>query len=328
MDNYLIVACAQSVDGVPSLVRLLPLGVVNSQQGQFVVDAESFEAMCESFVGRGLDLVIDYEHQTLKDVQAPAGGWIKELVLSDNAICGRVEWTAKATEYLKNKEYRYLSPVIMVRSSDRKVLELKSAALTNTPAIDNMFPIINSENFTFNKGESSMELLKQLAALLGLAEGAAEADVLAAVQGLLNRCEVVANKTILSLLSLKDTATTAEVAAKITTLQNPAGFVPVEQYNLVANKLNTLESGDLVEQALKDGKIIPAQKEWAQQYVLSDKAGFESFLKAAAPIVPMQKIAPGQATVEPQKAVAIDPVICKSLGITAGDIEKYGKEDE
>ncbi|WP_261949169.1 phage protease [Paenibacillus melissococcoides] len=34
--------------------------------------------MKETFHRRALDIVIDYEHQTLEDVQAPAGGWIKE----------------------------------------------------------------------------------------------------------------------------------------------------------------------------------------------------------------------------------------------------------
>ena len=53
------------------------------------------------FKGRHLDLVIDYEHQTLKDVQAPAGGWIKDIYKGDDALVAKVEWTPKAQEYLK-----------------------------------------------------------------------------------------------------------------------------------------------------------------------------------------------------------------------------------
>ena len=74
------------------------------------MDDESFELIRKQFKDRKLDLVIDYEHQTLSDVQAPAGGWIKDLYKGEDAIIAKVEWTPKAAEYLKNKEYRYLSP--------------------------------------------------------------------------------------------------------------------------------------------------------------------------------------------------------------------------
>lgn len=56
----------------------------------------------------------------------------------------KVEWTEKAKSFLPNKEYRYLSPVVLVRNSDEKVTQLHSVALTNTSAISGMKPIINS----------------------------------------------------------------------------------------------------------------------------------------------------------------------------------------
>lgn len=80
---------------------------------------------------------MDYEHQTLLNVQAPASGWITELRKGADAIIGKVQWTQKAKEYLKNREYRYLSPTIMVRK-DRRVSAVSSVALTNSPAIDGM----------------------------------------------------------------------------------------------------------------------------------------------------------------------------------------------
>ena len=112
-----LIACAgQGVElsGVPTEIKILPLGRVHSQKGDFNVDDESFELIRKQFKDRKLDLVIDYEHQTLSDVQAPAGGWIKDLYKGEDAIIAKVEWTPKAAEYLKNKEYRYLSPVVLV----------------------------------------------------------------------------------------------------------------------------------------------------------------------------------------------------------------------
>lgn len=136
-----LIACAgQGVElsGVPTEIKILPLGRVHSQKGDFNVDDESFELIRKQFKDRKLDLVIDYEHQTLSDVQAPAGGWIKDLYKGEDAIIAKVEWTPKAAEYLKNKEYRYLSPVVLVRKRDQKATAIHSVALTNTPAIDGM----------------------------------------------------------------------------------------------------------------------------------------------------------------------------------------------
>lgn len=318
---------------VPELIALLPLGHVKSRKGDFLVDEESFQLMCKGVEKHGVDVVIDYEHQTLTNEQAPAAGWIKELVLSDGAICGRVEWTPKAAEYLRNREYRYLSPVVFVRESDRKAAVLMSAALTNMPAIDGMIPIVNSAKF--EGGYQSMDFMKQLAALLGLPETASEEEILEAIKAKIGEVEafkasaqageVVANKTVLSLLQLKDDASTADVTAKIAALQNPANFVPVEQYNLVACKLREQESTGLVELALKDGKIAPAQKSWAEEYVKSDPDGFKAFLDKAVPVVPMAQIALSSKPAE--RAEAIPSEIRNQLGISREDLEKFGKDD-
>ena len=110
--------------GAPEIVKLLPLGHVSTKKGDFEVDEESFKAMKAQMQQHGVDIVIDYEHQTLKDIQAPAGGWIKELVLQDGAIAAKVEWTDTARQYLKNKEYRYLSPVVLVGKDNRATMLL------------------------------------------------------------------------------------------------------------------------------------------------------------------------------------------------------------
>ena len=89
-----LIACAgQGVElsGVPKEIKILPLGRVHSQKGDFNVDEESFELIRKQFKDRKLDLVIDYEHQTLADVQAPAGGWIKDLYKGEDAIIAKVK---------------------------------------------------------------------------------------------------------------------------------------------------------------------------------------------------------------------------------------------
>ena len=166
--------------GAPETISVLPLGHVVSSKGEFDVDEESFHAMKAQIAQRGVDLVVDYEHQTLKGVEAPAAGWVKELKLEGGFIKAVVEWTGRGAEYLKNKEYRYLSPVVNVRKSDNKATGLHSLALTNTPAIEHMTAIVNSDNF--EGGHTNMEIIKKLAKLLGLPEDATEEQFEAALE--------------------------------------------------------------------------------------------------------------------------------------------------
>ena len=160
--------------GAPETIFVLPIGHVVSSKGEFDVDDESYKAMKAQIAKRGVDLVVDYEHQTLKGCEAPAAGWVKELKLEDGQIKAVVEWTPRGARYLENKEYRYLSPVVNVRKADNKAIGLHSLALTNTPAIEGMNPIVNSDNF--EGGQHSMDI-KKLAELLGLSEEIGMIDV-------------------------------------------------------------------------------------------------------------------------------------------------------
>lgn len=154
----------------PECIRVLPLGYISSENGDFLVDNESFQMMKKYMEHRAVDIVIDYEHQTLKDVQAPAGGWIKELVLKNDGIFAKVEWTKKAKHYLGNREYRYISPVVMVRKRDHKVSRLHSVALTNTPAINGMMPIVNSMKPFFDPDFQLDDMQKRICRMLNVSE--------------------------------------------------------------------------------------------------------------------------------------------------------------
>lgn len=77
--------------GVPNRIKILPVGMVESQKGDFFVDKESFLLMKEDIQNHGVDVVVDYEHQTLKDCQAPASGWVKDLAYTPEAIVAKVE---------------------------------------------------------------------------------------------------------------------------------------------------------------------------------------------------------------------------------------------
>jgi len=325
MKGFMLIANSASVDGVPSQIKFLPVGEVKSLEGDFHVDDETFESMDRIIKSRGLEIVIDYEHQTLRDVQAPAAGWVKSIHKTDEALVADVEWTEKAKEYLKNKEYKYISPVVLVRKKDRKALVLHSIALTNTPAVDGMFKVVNkmasnevdlNEYDKDSKGGNEMEL-SVLIKLLGLKEDATEADVKAAIEALQTKkddddakVEIVANKTITGLLGLTEDAKTEDVVTEIMALKNTQTQVNAE---------------DLVELALKDGKITAAQKEWAVGYAEDDPEGFKLFVNKAPQIVPMDKI--DDTDDKKSKTDQLDPVVMKQMGISEEDYEKYGKDE-
>lgn len=339
-------ACAlegMELTDVPSEIKLLPLGIVHSQKGDFLVDDESFELIRKRFKERKLDIVIDYEHQTLNDVQAPAGGWIKELYKGEDAIIAKVEWTSRAAEYLKNKEYRYLSPVVMVRKKDQKATTIHSAALTNTPAIDGMFAVVNSLDIDDMETEGGKEMdLKELAKTLGLPETASEEEIKNALAEAVNAAEkakeqegkapdesrkaatgeeIVANSTILSMLGLKENARTEDVAASIMALKADGADIQAEMRAL-KEKIQEREATEAVEKALKEGKITAAQNEWAKEYAMKDLKGFQSFTDKAPVVVPQGKLNLKDTPASSSKEV--DAVILKNLGISEEDVKKYG----
>lgn len=329
------------VGGAPEVISVLPFGHVVSQKGEFDVDEESLAAMKEQIAQRGVDLVVDYEHQTLTGERAPAAGWVKELFAEDGHIKARVEWTIPAKQYLENKEYRYLSPVITVRKSDNKATGLHSLALTNTPAIAGMTPIVNSS--TFQGGETNMnELIKKIAAALGLGEDADEEQILTALSACVEENKalkeaaeggkapgkkpgedgkpedqddgIVANKSVCELLGLKAGASTADVAASIMALEE---------------KLADRDAEEAVELALKSGKITPAQRGWAKGYALKSPDGFKEFLEKAPQAVPMSEIAGGDAlALKGNKPDEATMLVCKQLGVSAEDVQKYGMKEE
>lgn len=329
------------VEGVPEEIKILPLGHVHSQKGDFEVDDESVELIRKQFKSRKLDLVIDYEHQTLKDVQAPAGGWIEDIYKGEDAVVAKVKWTDKAKEYLRNREYRYLSPVVMVRKKDRKAAAIHSAALTNTPAIDGMFAIVNSIDISNYEEEETQMDLKKLAQLLGLPDTATEEDVEKVLAALAEASEEankgdedkkegkdaeeavpVANSVVLSLLGLKADAKTEDVATAIMKLSAGTGN---DEVLALKEELKERNAEDMVQMALKEGKITAAQKEWAKSYALSDKEGFKSFVDKAPVIVPQGKMELKDAPADSHQDY--DMEILKNCGLSKEDVEKYYKED-
>ena len=191
------------------------------------------------------------------------------------------------------------------------------------------------------------EFLKQLAALLGLGEDATEEQVAEAIKACVEENKslkdaqagkqppeedkVVANKAVCELLGLKAGAATADVTAAIMSLKggNIGGVNLVEQVKSLEAKLADRDAEEAVELALKQGKITPAQRDWAKGYALKSPGDFRDFVAKAPQVVPMGEVGGGSVALKsstlPDDATLL---VCKRLGISAEDIQKYGMKED
>ncbi len=252
-----------------SRVLLVPWGEVHSANGDFVVDAESARRVVEAFEAQGNDLPIDYEHQTLGGTytsptgQAPAAGWIKRLEeVEGEGIVAHVEWTQPAEVQLAERQYRYLSPVVLVRKSDRRVVALHSAALTNKPAIARLQPIVNRDGEDSHEGPAAHR-----------AGPAAKENPMQAVF-----------ETLRDRLGLD--AQTDEQAVLVAASERLADL---------EKRIALREAEEAVALAMKAGKLTSAQRAWAIELALRDPAAFAAWLETAPVVVPHGQLSPPDA---------------------------------
>ena len=94
-------------------------------------------------------------------------------------------------------------------------------------------------------------------------------------------------------------------------------------------KLADRDAEEAVELALKSGKITPAQRGWAKGYALKSPDGFKEFFEKAPQAVPMSEIAGGDAlALKGDKPDEATMLVCKQLGVSAEDVQKYGMKEE
>ncbi len=240
-------------DTVPTRVLIAPWGNVESTNGSFVLDDESARQAVEAFDAHGTDLPIDYEHQTLGGTYAsptgtaPAAGWIKRLVAEPGVgLLADIEWTEQAGKMLAAKEYRYLSPVAVIRKTDRKLVAIHSAALTNKPAIVGMEPLVSADRSAAGVDQQDGQPLALLRTELNLSGDASAEEVLLAASE--------------RLVDLRKETEGQRVTER-------------------------------VREAMRAGKLVEAQRTWAEAMVAREEDLFDEWLRSA-PVV----IVPGVTT--------------------------------
>lgn len=129
----------------PREFRIFPFGVIETSWGSYLFTPEDGQALMERWRRWGNQIPIDYDHQMLDGPPpSPAAGWADLELRQDGLWAVNVTWTPRAVEFLRNREYRYISPAFHtdVRKDGEHVVELVNLALTNLPATHKLEPLV------------------------------------------------------------------------------------------------------------------------------------------------------------------------------------------
>ena len=292
---------------LPERILLLPAGQVEGRDGRKWLNSEP-QKVLESFAGLGRDLPIDIEHATElrapKGEPAPAAAWIKALHSENGAIWGEVEWLDEGRQLVGGRQYRYISPVILYRPSDRVITGLTSAALTNQPNLR-----LGALNNEMSKEEEPMDW-KQVLAALSLGENATVDDALAAISKLKGDLQSASNR-----------AETPDLAR----------FVPRGDYDKALERATNAEQTLAADRearlgaeidaeintALQAGKIVPATVDY-HKASCQQEGGLERFREfvKTAPVVAADSGLDGKKPDSDGKALnAEERRMCELLGV-------------
>ncbi|MGE7992544.1 phage protease [Pseudomonas sp. NPDC089554] len=304
----------------PDWIELIPSGpTVTGRDGRtWLFDELGQQLVLAAFAGRGIDMVIDWEHATEvaapKGEEAPAAGWIDRLELRNGALWGHVDWTPRAGVQVAAKEYRFVSPVFDYDDAYRRILRMVSVGLTNKPNL--VLTALNHEQTETPK----LALSLALAASLGLDAAATDEQAVAAVN------------------QLKVTAT-----ARNSEQPSLDKFVPRQDYELMVSRatnaeqaLDTRKADDHkavveaeIDAALKMGKITPATVSFYRASC-SEQAGldrFREFVKAAPAVAAPSDLSERQPEVIATALNAEQRAVCAQLGIDPVEFAKTLKSE-
>ena len=135
-----------------TLVMITPIGeftvsTVDGKPVKEIVDEESVKTMAQQTE----EVLLDRDHASMRtnDRDSSAAGWIsgfKAVVnLGDmSGLYAIVKWTSEGIRLVKDRIYRFLSPVFELDANGRAI-RLVNVGLTNRPALK-MMPILNNES--------------------------------------------------------------------------------------------------------------------------------------------------------------------------------------
>lgn len=304
----LIAACAMSLSSESNRLVIIPEGEFRGIDGRpfdapcWCLTQQRGEQIVAALSNRQIDMVIDYEHGTLKAAQtgepAPASGWLKpngwEYVPGVGICSTQFEWTDKAKGFIASEEYRYLSPVFMYTSTG-EVTRLLHVALTNTPNLDNLpeaHLAAAAQDFLTQEVDHTMneELLERLRWMLNLTVTATAEEIMDHLNKLSEQIGTATGVTVAAnaqnLFDAIAAIDTLKVAANSQSTPDPTQYVPMAVHqealaqaaNIAANTQKQ-EVENLIVAACSDGRLTgKATIAWLKDQTESNPEGVKKYI--------------------------------------------------
>lgn len=275
----------------PPRIELIPTGSFRlaDHRGEFELEDAAAVIAASLSSAPGGQLYIDFGHgiDGGGERRSSAAGWITGLDVEGDRIMASVDWTPEGEQALRNRAYRFISPVFMTRG--RKVMRIDGAGLVNRPALPQLRQLASQQE------DIQMDDIKKIAAALDLGETASVEDILGAIEKQKGAGE--RNATVLASVmdaagvTDLDDAGVRQLCARVGEEPDPTRYVPKVALDEVTRQLAALQ-GEVsaksveaaVEAAMKAGKLTPAMEAWGRQLASRDMAAFEAFA-ASAPVL-------------------------------------------
>ncbi|MFQ2417032.1 phage protease [Aeromonas caviae] len=344
--------------------QLLPVGPFKARDGRpFDVPGGHWQLdkiIATTLINRakalGQDILIDYDHQTLKVDQngqpAPAAGWYNGDEIEWREGLGlfiKPRWTERAAALVAAKEYRFLSAVFPYDIQGRP-LELRMTAITNDPGVVGMQALAALSAQPTQTGplatpaqaaQKEKTMNEHLIALLGKlgiplgADGQLTAEQGTAALAAFDSLQASAKKA----LEL-EAALSAEKASLAALKAQPGGqvdlaqFVPVATYNALVTQVATLtaqvdttDAATLIKDARTAGKVVAAEEEYLTAYAAQKGvAALKALLEPRPAIAALTASQTATVTLPEKKGEAVlsaeDKYAADQLGISHEDFAK------
>ncbi|MFQ2824540.1 phage protease [Aeromonas allosaccharophila] len=333
--------------------QLLPVGPFKARDGRpfdvasghWQLDGQIAAALIARAKALGQDILIDYDHQTLKTDQngqpAPAAGWYNADEIEwreGQGLFIKPRWTERAAALVAAKEYRFLSAVFPYDTQGRP-LELRMTAITNDPGVVGMQALaalsalpasslmstqpgqLATSSHVTQQEKSMNEHLIALLGKLGIQPGAdgqftaeqgtaalAALDTLQAIAKKAPELEAALTAERTSLAALKATVATGQ-GGQI----DLAKYVPVETYNALVTevatlsaKVETTDAATLIKEARTQGKVVAAEEEYLTAYAAQKGvAALKALLESRPAIAALAASQTTQVTLPEKKGEAV-----------------------
>ncbi|WP_429067704.1 phage protease [Aeromonas veronii] len=333
--------------------QLLPVGPFKARDGRpfdvasghWQLDGQIAAALIARAKALGQDILIDYDHQTLKTDQngqpAPAAGWYNSDEIEwreGQGLFIKPRWTERAAALVAAKEYRFLSAVFPYDALGRP-LELRMTAITNDPGVVGMQALAalsalpasslmstqpGQLAISYHVAQQEKSMNEHLIALLGKlgiqpgADGQFTAEQGTAALAALDTLQAsAASAPELEAALTAERTSLAALKATISTGQGGqidlAKYVPVETYNALVTevatlsaKVETTDAATLIKEARTQGKVVAAEEEYLTAYAAQKGvAALKALLEPRPAIAALAASQTTQVTLPEKKGEAV-----------------------